>query len=71
MDVALGLALHEWSPPHIIIPEAVAALAQARQSARAAKQWAESDRLRSDIANLGFLIEDVAGGGFHLKPTTE
>ncbi|MES2208401.1 MAG: cysteine--tRNA ligase [Pseudomonadota bacterium] len=71
MNVALGLALNEWSPPQITIPEAVNELAQARQSARVAKQWAESDRLRTEIANLGFVIEDIAGGGFHLKPANE
>jgi len=68
IEPALGLELTTWTPPVIDIPENVAALAQARQAARAAKQWAESDRLRSEIETLGFKVEDVAGGTFNLKP---
>ena len=48
-------------------PEAVVALARARQDARAAKDFARSDRLRDEIAAAGWTVRDVAGG-FELVP---
>jgi cysteinyl-tRNA synthetase len=68
MDRALGLGLTEWVPLVVAIPEAVQLLAGQRQQARANKEWAESDRCRAEIEALGFKVEDVPGGGFHLKP---
>ena len=49
------------------IPAEVTALAEARVTARKAKNFAESDRLRDEIARLGYLIEDVPGGAFRLR----
>ncbi|MDD3885774.1 MAG: cysteine--tRNA ligase [Victivallaceae bacterium] len=49
------------------IPAEVAALAEARSAARKAKDFAESDRLRGEIAKLGFAVEDAPGGAFRLK----
>ncbi|MCB9809478.1 cysteine--tRNA ligase [Candidatus Peribacteria bacterium] len=37
-------------------------LITARDSARAAKDWAESDRLRSEIETLGYLVKDSPEG---------
>jgi cysteinyl-tRNA synthetase len=37
-------------------------LARARQAARAAGDFAEADRLREEIADLGWEVRDVAGG---------
>jgi cysteinyl-tRNA synthetase len=34
----------------------------ARNAARKAKNWAESDRLRDELAMLGVLLEDKPGG---------
>jgi cysteinyl-tRNA synthetase len=48
-------------------PEAVVALADARASAREAKDWGESDRLRDEIAAAGWTVRDVAGG-YELVP---
>jgi hypothetical protein len=48
-------------------PEEVHELARARQSARAEKNFAESDRLRFEIAAKGFEVVDVAGG-YELRP---
>ena len=33
-----------------------------RQQARKDKQWAESDRLRSEIGSKGYVVEDTAKG---------
>ncbi len=49
-------------------PADVVALADARGRAREAKDWAESDRLRDDIAAAGWTVRDVAGG-YELVPT--
>jgi len=42
--------------------EKVEALIAARTAARAAKQWAEADRLRAELTALGVVIEDGAQG---------
>jgi cysteinyl-tRNA synthetase len=33
-----------------------------RQTARDAKDWAASDRLRDTIQDLGYLVQDTKGG---------
>jgi cysteinyl-tRNA synthetase len=48
-------------------PEDVVALAEARVSARAAKDYAESDRLRDAIAAAGWAVRDVPDG-YELAP---
>jgi cysteinyl-tRNA synthetase len=48
-------------------PAEVVALAEARAAARRAKDFAESDRLRDEIAAAGWTVRDVAGG-FELVP---
>jgi cysteinyl-tRNA synthetase len=48
-------------------PAEVVALAEARQRAREAKDFAESDRLRDEIAAEGWDVRDAAGG-FELVP---
>jgi cysteinyl-tRNA synthetase len=45
-----------------VAPPEVAALAEARQAARAAGDFAESDRLREEIVDLGWEVRDVPGG---------
>ncbi|MFK8400925.1 cysteine--tRNA ligase [Pseudomonas sp. BGr12] len=40
----------------------VEALIQARLDARAAKNWAESDRIRDELTTLGVVLEDGKGG---------
>ena len=48
-------------------PAEVTALAEARAAARKQRDFAESDRLRDEIAKLGFIIEDAPGGVWRLK----
>jgi hypothetical protein len=43
-------------------PPEVVALAERRAAARAAKDWPASDALRDEIAALGWLVKDTAGG---------
>ena len=44
------------------VPAEVLALVEQRQQVRAAKGWAESDRLRDEIAALGWLVKDTKDG---------
>ena len=61
-DNVLGLGLKEYSPARDEIPEDVMDLVRKRGDARSAKNWAEADRLRSEIAARGYIIKDTAGG---------
>jgi hypothetical protein len=45
-----------------VAPDAVQRLAAERVDARSAKDFARSDELRDEIAGLGWLIKDTAGG---------
>jgi cysteinyl-tRNA synthetase len=66
-DRVLGLGLESWQPPITTIPPEVEALAKRRSEARAAKQWAEADRLRAELHAAGWEMEDRADG-YALKP---
>jgi glycerol-3-phosphate dehydrogenase len=48
--------------PGMEIPAEIAALLDERAAARAAKNWAESDRLRDEIAAKGWLVKDSKEG---------
>jgi cysteinyl-tRNA synthetase len=61
-DRVFGLRLATWEPPVEAVPDAVEALAKARAAARAAKNWAEADRLRAQIHAAGWEMEDRPGG---------
>lgn len=62
MDKVFGLRLAEWQPTTHAIPDEITQLAQQRQAARAAKNWAEADRLREQIAAAGYDVQDTAVG---------
>jgi cysteinyl-tRNA synthetase len=53
------LALHRETAA---IPAEVLALVEQRQQARAARDWAGSDRLRDEIARLGWIVKDTKDG---------
>ncbi len=66
-DVHLGLSL--LSPPKIVrkfaaedAPVDIRALAEARDAARAKKDFAEADRLREELETRGYRVEDSAEG---------
>ncbi|MCL2577169.1 MAG: cysteine--tRNA ligase [Defluviitaleaceae bacterium] len=40
----------------------IEALIEARQAARAAKNFAESDRIRDELSSMGIILEDTPGG---------
>ncbi len=57
-DTALGVL----AKPATAIPAAVQDLLDRRQAARAAKDWAQADALRGDIAALGWNVKDTPKG---------
>jgi cysteinyl-tRNA synthetase len=59
-DDVFGLRLFETKTQEI--PEDVQALAQMRIEARVNKDWAASDRLRDEIADKGWIVEDTPQG---------
>ncbi len=59
-DRVFGLELAAWEPKVEAVPDAVRALADARSAARKAKNWAEADRLRGELAGNGWEMEDRA-----------
>ena len=61
-DEVLGLGLADWRPSEVEAPGEVRALAEARAAARSARNFAEADRLRGALAELGWEMEDGAQG---------
>ncbi|MFZ6734393.1 cysteine--tRNA ligase [Undibacterium sp. Ji42W] len=61
-DKVFGLGLAQWQPAVLAIPTEVQSLAEQRQAARKAKNWAEADRLRGELHALGYEVEDKAEG---------
>jgi cysteinyl-tRNA synthetase len=57
INAVLALS-HEIS----VLPAEVLALVEQRQQVRAAKNWAESDRLRDEIAKHGWVVKDTKDG---------
>jgi cysteinyl-tRNA synthetase len=58
LDTVLGVT----AEPSAEVPPDVATLIEARAAARAARDWAESDRLRDELAEHGFAVEDTRDG---------
>lgn len=61
-DAALRAQAAAESDQGPVIPESVAALAAAREDARAARDWSLADALREQISALGWQINDAADG---------
>ncbi len=64
-DKVLGLDLKNAAPaakPEIEVPDDIRALADQRFEARKAKNWAESDRLRDELAARGYAVLDSKDG---------
>jgi cysteinyl-tRNA synthetase len=64
---ALGLTLPE-TEKEIEVPTEIRALAEQRLAVRQAKDWAQSDVLRDQLAALGWTIKD-SKDGYELKPS--
>jgi cysteinyl-tRNA synthetase len=58
LDVVLGIA----APPADELEPELAALVDARVAARAERRWADSDRLRDELAARGIAVEDTRDG---------
>lgn len=52
----------QFQPEQTVIPPEVTKLLEARAAARAAKNWAESDRLRDAIRDAGWIVKDTKDG---------
>jgi len=66
-ELGEALALFGLTASRAEAPNEVVALAEQRQAARAAKDFAEADRLRDELAALGWQVRDV-DDGFQLVP---
>lgn len=62
MDTVLGVIRFGRAVKAEMIPAEIQALVDARAAARAAKQWAESDRLRDELAAKGWEVRDSKEG---------
>lgn len=60
-DQVLGLDLEQVDKPEIL-PEDIQKMVDARQKARNEKDWATSDRLRDELQNLGYQVQDTRDG---------
>ncbi len=60
-DRVLGLNLDKLDKPETL-PQNIQKLVEARQAARAAKEWAKSDQLRDQIQELGYTVQDTKDG---------
>ena len=64
-----GPSLHDALAKHGPYSWAEAsALLEAREAARAAKDWGEADRLRDELAARGWQVRDAAGGPTLVRP---
>ncbi|OGY85367.1 MAG: cysteine--tRNA ligase [Candidatus Kerfeldbacteria bacterium RIFCSPHIGHO2_12_FULL_48_17] len=63
-DAVLGLRLaeHVTGAAQVDVPAAVQKLVDAREVARATKNWTEADRLRDEISAAGYEVDDAASG---------
>lgn len=61
-DHVLGLRLADWRPVEEIVPEEILNLVEQRTLARQEKRWADADRIRQQLLEAGFEIEDTPQG---------
>jgi cysteinyl-tRNA synthetase len=69
VDRILGMDLvRDVGKPAAGLPAAAAELLEARSAARADRDWAGSDRLRAELADLGVMVTDTRGGQVWTTP---
>ncbi|MDR8726814.1 cysteine--tRNA ligase [Burkholderia pseudomultivorans] len=61
-DTVLGLGLRDWTAASCDIPEDVRVLLDARERARAERDWASADRIRDSLRAQGWRVEDTTEG---------
>jgi cysteinyl-tRNA synthetase len=61
-DAVFGLGLATWQPEVAKAPPAIEALAAARATARKSRDWKEADRLRAELGEQGWDVEDQPDG---------
>ena len=61
-DKILGLNLAQWQPVAEAIPAGLQALLEERQQARQEKRWQDADRIRQEIIDAGYELEDTPQG---------
>ncbi|MCA9351793.1 cysteine--tRNA ligase [Patescibacteria group bacterium] len=61
LDTVLGLGLEDYEGKEVLVNQELQELLDKRKAARDAKDFAESDRLRDAIADMGYTISDVDG----------
>lgn len=61
-DEVLGLGFKQLLGKLLRVPKRICALLEAREKARAARDWAESDALRKQIEKAGYRLEDTPKG---------
>lgn len=66
IDEVFGLQLASYQKEEIFVPDRVVKLAQEREEARKAKDFARSDKIRNELFSLGFEVEDT-DEGFHIQ----
>lgn len=62
-DEVLGLEIKKnLKIKKVTLTDTATTLAKQRDTARATKNWSESDRLRTELENLGYTVEDTKDG---------
>jgi cysteinyl-tRNA synthetase len=61
-DRVLGLQLSTWPPAETVVPEALMALLQQRQQARAEQRWQDADAPREQLKAAGYTVDDTPQG---------
>lgn len=61
-DEVLGLDLKNYKKEENVLPEDVLELVKSRNEARANKNWAESDRIRDILIEMGYTVKDSKDG---------
>lgn len=68
-DEVLGLKIMELADYITTVPENIKKLSREREKARASNNWTEADKIRKEIENNGYLLEDSANGPWITKST--